>query len=137
MSDKGKKVYSPDITTYSFEGTDGVSRTFAYAIVAPFRIVSRVMHNICILPADLSERYADGLLIIATIMSVLGLIDLFVFHKWVLIVSQLPLFPIAFKMRNSARIAIDQQAEDPIIDVDKVKVTEMATEVYDELDKIL
>lgn len=135
--DKGRKVYSPDITSYNFEGNEGISHTIAYVLVAPFRIVSRVMHNIFILPADLQEQFASGLLLVAGIMTVLGIVDLVAFRKWVLVVSQLPLFPVALKMRRSAATAIEQQAEDPVIDVDRAHITEMATSVYDELNKII
>lgn len=134
---KGKKVYSPDITSFSFEGNEGIAHIFAYVLVAPFRIVSRVMHNILILPANLQEQYARGLLIIGGFMTLLGAIDLIVFKKWVLLVSQLPVFIISHKMKQSAQYAIEQQAEEPIIDVDREEVNAMAESVYEELDKIL
>lgn len=132
-----RKVYSPDITSFKFEGSEGISKIVSYVLVAPFRIVSRVMHNIFILPANLEGQFADGLFVIAGIMTVLGLVDLIAFHKWVLLVSQLPLFPLGYKMRQSSAIAMEQQEEENIIDVDKQEVRRQALEVYDELDKII
>lgn len=138
MKDSGKrKVYSPDIHPYSFEGKGGLLSTISYFIVAPIRLVSRLMHNIFVMPADIQDEFAEGLMVVAAATAVLGLIDLVVFHKWVLLVSQLPLFPIAYKVRKSALEAKKIAQEKPTVDIDTTAVTDLVNTVYDELTKVI
>ncbi len=132
-----KKVYSPDIVVYDFEGAKGVSSTVAYVLVAPFRIVSRVMHNIFVMPANIQDEFAEGLLVVASLVSVLGLVDLVVAHKWVMLVSQLPLFPIAIGLRKRALEAVAKKGNDPIVDVDKEEVLNRAYTIWDDINKVI
>lgn len=132
-----RKVYSPDIEPYSFEGKNGILGTISYIIVAPIRLVSRVMHNIFVMPADLQVDFAEGLFVVAGAVSLLGLVDLLVWHKWVMLVSQLPLFPFAYKLRQSAIKSRGLAKKKRIVDVDKEQVGELMETIYDELDKII
>lgn len=132
-----RKVYSPDIVVYSFEGRGGLIRTISFLLISPIRLVSRVMHNIFVMPANLQKRYADGLLVVATLTFALGLIDLFVYHIWCLAVSQIPLFFIALKLRNKAAIAEDISSEKREVDIDTGQVEELVETIYDDLDAII
>lgn len=132
-----RKVYSPDIVPYSFEGKGWALGTFASIVVAPIRLVSRVMHNVFIMPAGLMADYAEGLLIVAGATALLGLADLLLFHKWVLLFSQLPLFPVALRLRKSAVKAEKLSKEQRIVDMDEVQVEELLETVYDELEKVI
>lgn len=134
---RGTKVYSPDIKPYSMEGKGGLLRTISYIIVAPIRLVSRVMHNIFVMPANIQDEFAEGLMVVAGLTAILGLVDLIVFKKWVLLVSQLPLFPIAYKVRKDALSAKVVAKEKPVVDIDKAEVAALATTVYDDLEKIM
>lgn len=135
MDNQKRKVYSPDITPYSFEGRGGLFHTIAYFIVSPFRLISRVMHNIFVMPANIQDEFAEGLLVVAACVSVLGLIDLLVYHKWVLLVSQLPLFPIAIKVRKNALEAKEIASTSRTVDIDTEQVSALVEGVYDELKK--
>lgn len=132
-----RKVYSPDIQPYSFEGKGWVLGTFASIVVAPIRLVSRIMHNIMVMPADLQVEYAQGLLVVAGAVTALGAIDLLFFHKWVMLLSQLPLFPVALKLRASALKASSASKELRHVDVDRKQVEELTETIYDDLDKIV
>lgn len=132
-----RKVYSPDITPYSFEGKGGLFNTISYFIVSPFRLISRVMHNIFVMPANIQDEFAEGLLVVACCVTVLGLIDLIVYHKWVLLVSQLPLFPIAIKIRKNALEAKDIASTSRTVDIDTEQVAHLIETVYDDLNNVV
>lgn len=138
MSDSTKrKVYSPDIVLYSFDGKGWVLGTITSILIAPFRLVSRVMHNIFVMPADIQDKYAEGLFVVAGLVSLLGFIDFIFFHKWVLLVSQLPLFPLAYKIRKSALKAKSISKKKRVVDVDYDELEKLAEAVYDDLNKII
>lgn len=134
-----RKVYSPDIVSYKFEGTEGLAHTIAFALVAPFRIVSRVMHNIFVMPANIQDEFAEGLFVVAIVVGALGVVDLFVYGKWALLISQIPLLPISIVLRRKALLAVEQQAEEPTVDMSGAseEAKQMAASVYDDLEKLL
>ncbi len=134
---KSTKVYSPDIRPYSFEGKGGLLSTISYTIVAPIRLVSRIMHNIFVMPANIQDEFAEGLMVVAGCTAVLGLIDLILYGKWLLLVTQLPLFPIAYKIRQRALSSKAAAREKRTVDIDIAQVTKLSNSVFDDLDKIL
>ena len=82
----GDKVYSSDLQTFSLEGTSGIFGTVASLLVGPIRLLSRVTNNIMVLPANLLESYADGVVVIGAILAALGVVDWLVFDKWQLLI---------------------------------------------------
>lgn len=132
----GMKVYSPDIKPYSFEGRSGVFGTLLSIIVAPIRITTRVMHTIFILPADMQVEYANSLYLMSIIMGVIGVVDLFVYKKWPLLVSQIPVLYYATRLRNQAQksTAIAQAKRE--VDIDRDQVGELCNTIYDDLEQI-
>lgn len=138
MRDDGKrKVYSPDIHPYSFEGSSGLLNTISYLIVAPFRLVSRVMHNIFVMPANIQDEFAEGLFVVALLTSILGVVDLVFYHKWVLLISQLPLFPVAYYVRKKALAAKEVAKSKRTVEIDYDQVEELVSTVYNDLNKIV
>lgn len=133
----GKRVYSPDIEPYSFEGKSGLFNTISFIITAPIRLVTRVMHNLLVMPANVQEAYADGLLVVALLTAALGVIDYIMFHKWVLVVSQLPLIPLAIKVKKDATAARGAAKEKRKVDIDKGQISALVGTVYDDLNKVL
>lgn len=133
---KNQKVYSPDIKPYSLEGKGGLLNTISYTIVSPIRLVSRVMHNIFVMPANIQDEFAEGLIVVAIATGVLGLVDLIVFKKWMLLATQIPLIPYAYKKRKDALSSKEVVKKKPVVDIDKARVTELAQSVYDDLEKL-
>lgn len=133
----GDKVYSPDLQTYELEGTTGLFGTIASLVVGPIRIVSRVMHNIMILPANLLDDYARGLLVISILFTGLGLADLIVFRKWPLVVSQIPVLIIAAVLRQRTSKAAIVAAQKREVEIDDEQVQELANSLYRELDIVI
>lgn len=138
MTDYSKcKVYSPDVVPYSFEGKRGIIGTVAYTFVAPIRLVSRIMHNIWVMPADIQDEFAEGLFVVAGIVAALGLVDLLVWHKWVLLASQIPLFPYAYFTRKAALEASELAHKKREVDFDYEQIETLVGGVYDELNKVI
>ncbi len=131
------KVYSPDITPYSMEGADGVYNTISSILIGPIRLLIRVPHNIMILPANLLDSYATGLLQVGAIMGLLGVIDYIIFHKWPLLVSQIPVLFIAYSMKKKASHAVRKSDELREVDINFQEVKDMCETVYTELDNAL
>lgn len=131
------KVYSPDVTPYSFEGRSYFFGTLVSFVVAPIRLLSRVMHNIFILPANLQEGYASALLLVSGVLMALGVLDLFIFHKWPLLVSQIPALLYAMRLRRHANLSQRAAADLRKVEIDEEAVEEAAGEIYDEFSKIL
>lgn len=102
--DTGKrKVYSPDITPYSMEGNSGLFGTISSLIVGPIRLVSRVMHNIFVLSADMQKDYAEALIRMSVVFGFIGVCDFFVFHKWPLLIAQIPALILGLRLKNQAQ----------------------------------
>ena len=132
-----RKYYSPDIVPYSLEGRSGVFGTLSSIAVAPIRLVSRVMHNIQILPAPLLKDYAESLLLVGGALLIIGIIDWFVFNKWPLMVSQVPVLILAFVFRSRAIASAAQAEEKREVDINVEQVESLCSEIYGELDKIM
>lgn len=135
--EEDKRVYSPDIPTYSFEGQSYFLGTILSFLVAPIRIVTRVMHNIIILPADLKEDYAKSLMVTSTVLLILGIFDWVVAGKWMLCVSQVIPLIYAVKLKSSAHQSVELAREKREIEIDMDEVTNICESVYDELNVIL
>ncbi len=135
--DNNQKVYSPDIKPYSFEGRSGVFGTLLSFIVAPIRITTRVMHTIFILPANMQETYANGLFWVSAIMLVLGLADLVLYHKWPLVVSQIPCLYYAVKLKGQASLSTQKAQAKREVDINFDEVETLCNTVYDDLEKIV
>lgn len=136
-SNKMSKVYSPDITPFGMEGKSGATGILLSFVVAPIRLVSRVIHNICILPANLLEEYANALIFVSGVMLGLGIVSFFVEKKWCLLVSQIPALYIALRLKAQARRSVDIAEEKREVDIDLDLVTENCSAIYNELDKII
>ena len=134
---EGTKVYSPDIKPYSFVGRSGVFGTLLSIIVAPIRIVTRVMHTIFILPANMQEAYADSLMLISLMMAALGVLDLLFYHKWPLLVSQIPAFYYSTRLKKQAKQSTAIASVKREVDIDYDGVEELCESIYDDLEKIV
>ena len=102
-----------------------------------FRSVSRVMHNIFVMPANIQDEFAEGLFVVALLTSILGVVDLVLYHKWVLLVSQLPLFPVAYYVRKKALTAKEVAKSKRTVEIDYDQVEELVSTVYNDLNKIV
>ena len=133
----GKKVYSPDVSNYELDGETTVFKTASSLLVGPVRIVSRVMHNIMILPANLLASYAQGLLMVSAVMFLLGVVDYIVFQKWPLLISQVPAMLLALHLSKKAKRAIEVAQDKREVDINDAEVVEMCNGIYDELDAVI
>lgn len=140
MADENKvtrKVYSPDIQPYSFEGSSGLFNTISSIFVGPIRLLMRVPHNIMILPVDLLADYASGLIVTCIVMIALGFVDYVVFHKWPLLVSQLPVLIVATRLRARASRYVGKEEEKREVNIDYEQVQNLCATVYDEIDNAI
>lgn len=135
--DDSVKVYSPDIKPYSMEGRSGIFGTLLSFVVAPIRLLTRVMHNIFILPANLIEDYANALMLVSSIMLGIGVIDFFFYEKWPLLVSQLPALYYASVLKKQARKSTQIALEKREVDIDTEQVQTLCNTIFDELNEII
>lgn len=136
LNEEGK-VYSPDIHPYSFEGRSGVFGTLSSIVVAPIRVITRVVHDIFILPANLLEEYAKSLMLVSIILLVIGLFDFFVYKKWPLVVSQLPAIYYAYILKRQASKSTQLALKKRTVDINTDNVEELCNTVFDELNKAI
>ena len=129
------KVYSPDIKVYSMEGRSGLFNTILTIIVGPIRLVTRVMHNIFILPANLLEDYANALMLCSIVVGGIGLIDLVVYKKWPLIVSQIVPLLYSLRLGRQAKASTFMAKKKRSVEINVEAVEELCGEVYTEIDK--
>lgn len=136
-SNELRKVYSPDITPYSFEGDSYFVGTTLSILVAPIRLITRVMHNIFVLPADMQKGYANSLLIVSAALLGIGVFDYLYAGKFILVLSQIPVLIYAVQLRKKAvkseRLAHAKRE----IEIDEDQINEACSNIYNELDTIL
>lgn len=135
--DKVSKVYSPDIIPYSFEGESYFFGTVLSFLVAPIRIVTRVTHNIFILPAQLQEGYANTLLLISGVLLGIGVVDVIFANKWPLLVSECIVLIYALWLRRNAHNSVKVFGAKREVALDEDAISEVCSEVYDDLNKII
>lgn len=133
----GAKVYSPDLGVFSLEGRSGVFGTLASIIVAPIRISTRVVHNVFSLPANLAYDYSNALLITSVVMLVMGIVDLFLYKKWPLLVSQIPAIYYATRLKKRAMKSKAKAEEERIVDINVQEIEELCNTVYTELNEAI
>lgn len=133
----GDKVYAPDIQTFELDGPPGVFGTIASIVAGPVRIVSRVMHSMLVLPAKLLKSYGDGLLLTGAVLGVLGILDLVLYAKWPLAVSQIPVVFAGLWYRNKAAQCLPEDAPKREVEIDNEQVNELVNSIYSELDLVL
>ena len=132
-----EKVYSPDLKTISFEGLTGVFNIIGSVVTAPVRLLLRVVHNIVILPADLMLSYAESLFLVGVVLEIIGIFDFFILHKWVLLVSQVPVIILAVKLKSSASRSVTIARQKTEVEIDTEKIEELCNEISTELDAIV
>lgn len=135
--EKQKKVYSPDVVPYSFEGESYLLGTFMSIVVAPIRIVSRVLHNIVILPGDMQLGYSNSLLIVSSILMVIGLLDAMLVGKWPLFISQIPVLLYAMYLKKQATLSSRKKNVKRDIEINTEVVEEMCNSIYDDINNVL
>lgn len=131
------KVYSPDIEPFSLEGELGLFNSISSIFVGPIRLLIHIPHNIMILPANLLEEYAMGLLIVGSILLLLGIFDYLLFKKWVLFASQIPVIFVALSFKKKASFAVEKNNTPREVDIDYAEVKDVCMTVYDEIDSAL
>ena len=129
----GRKIYSPDLKTFDLEGSSGVFNTLSSIIVGPVRIVTRVMHNIMILPPNLLQAYTRSLQIVGCIMAIFGVVDLVVFRKWPLLVSQIPVVIVATRVNKQASKASAKTRKKHKVEIHYEEVQTLCESIYDEI----
>lgn len=130
----GDKVYSPDLSNFELEGPSGVFGTIASFVTGPIRLVTRVFHNIPILPADLQKEYFNSLLFTSVAVTLIGVVDFVVYRKWPLLLSQLPLIFLSIKQSNKAARVLSQAQVKREVDIDQQQVAELCESVYDKIE---
>lgn len=136
-NNESRKFYSPDIQMYDLSGAPGVLNTIVSVVVAPIRLLTRVMHNIFVLPANLIEEYAKSLFIVASCMVVLGVLDLFLYKKWPMVVSQLPVFYYASVLKKQARKSTLISLHKREVDIDTERIETICNTVFEELKNVI
>ena len=125
--------YAPDLLEFELEGEKGIFSLITSFIVGPIRLVSRILHNIAFLPADLAKSYSNGLIAVASMMVFIGIVDLLFFGKWPVLVSQIPVCAMALRFRKKATKAISVTAEKREVHIDNDQVNAMCETTYDEM----
>lgn len=131
------KTYSPEIQSFKLNDDKGVINLVAALFVSPIRFVVRVMHNICVLPANLLKEYAEGLKSVGFIMLAVGIIDLILYSRWPLLVSQVLVIILAFSLKKKSSRAISIAAKRDSVDIDYSKIEEILNTVYDRIDNAI
>lgn len=132
-----QKVYAPDIDNYEFEGRSGLFGTVAALFVGPVRLVMRVVHNIVILPVDFLPSYVSALSLVSASMTVLGIIDYLAFHRWPLLVSQLPVFIYGRYLRHRIKMSASSSEGVREVEIDTEQIEAACNSITDELDTIV
>lgn len=130
------KTYSPEIKSFSLDDK-GAINLVAALFVSPIRFVVRVMHNICVLPANLLKDYANGLQLVGFVMLAIGVIDFVLYRRWPLLVSQIPVIMLASSLKKKASKAVSIAAKKDSVDIDYSKVEEILNTVYDRVDNAI
>lgn len=130
------KTYSPEIKSFSLDDKGAVNLVAAL-FVSPIRFVVRVMHNICVLPANLLKDYANGLQLVGFVMLAIGVIDFVLYRRWPLLVSQIPVIMLASSLKKKASKAVSIAAKKDSVDIDYSKVEEILNTVYDRVDNAI
>ena len=130
------KTYSPEIKSFSLDDK-GAINLVAALFVSPIRFVVRVMHNICVLPANLLKDYAEGLQLVGFVMLAIGVIDFVLYRRWPLLVSQIPVIMLASSLKKKASKAVSIAAKKDSVDIDYSKVEEILNTVYDRVDNAI
>lgn len=134
----GDYVYSQDLVTFDIDGNHSLIFTIISVIISPIRLIMRSVHNIVIMPDTLKLHYYEELLKISAILAAIGLIDLVVYHKWVLIISQIPVILYSLKRIPSLKIIEEkEEVELQEIEIDTKKVEVECNKIFDILDDIL
>ena len=128
-------IYSPDVQTFSFEGTSGIFGAIASLFVAPLRCTIRVMHNIALLPAPLLMTYSKSLAVCSFVLFLVGAVDYIAFRRWPLLVAEvLSLCISGFLYSNSKRYSPTESLR--IVEIDTKAVEESCNDLYDKLSEI-
>lgn len=136
-SSSENKVYSPDMQVYEFEGKTGLFGTIASIVVGPVRLIMRVLGNIMVLPTRLMLSYSEGLLIVSGMLLFIGAIDIIVYGKWPLLVSQIPALILALRLRAKSILltkTIDIKSE---VQIDTKQVEDLCNSAIVEFDAII
>ena len=133
----GDKVYSPDLSNFELSGPTGVFGTIASIVTGPVRLVTRVLHNIPILPADLLKEYYQSLFITSTTLACVGLVDLVFYNKWLLFVVQIPLIGISLTQPKKINKILKAASVKHEVEFDSQRVADMCEKVYDDIEKEL
>lgn len=131
------KVYSPDLQPYSFEGRSGIFGTLLAFAVAPVRVVTRVVHNVFIMPANMLGDYAKSLLLVSCVLLGLGVLDMIMFGKWPLLVSQVPALYYALRLKAQSAKSVQAAMTKREVDIDTSQVEELCSSIYDELNEVI
>lgn len=136
-SSSENKVYSPDMQVYEFEGKTGLFGTIASIVVGPVRLIMRVLGNIMVLPTRLMLSYSEGLLIVSGILLFIGAIDIIVYGKWPLLVSQIPALILALRLRAKSILLTKTIDVKPEVQIDTKQVEELCNSAIAEFDAII
>lgn len=133
----GDLVYSPDLQTYDLAGSRGLLSTVSSFIIGPIRLVSRVSTNIAILPSSLTKAFGNSLLIVGGCFSLLGLVDLLLFKKWPLLVSQVPVIIYGLQQRRSGESSLKKEKAKREVVVDTEALNDYCNTLETEIHKAL
>lgn len=133
----GEFIYAPDVMVQELDGKHNLIFSLVSVIISPVRVCLRVMHNIAIMPAKLKKEFLNELITVSIAMEAIGLVNLFLNHKWPLAISQIPVLLYAYRARNTVVIAVEKDAEVTEVDIDSEQIEQMCVSVYDKLDSVL
>ena len=132
-----KLSYAKDIAVYSFEGATGIAGTISSLLVAPIRIMVRVPQSIAVLPCHLLKQYSEALFLVGCFALSVGLLDLALYKKWVLLVSQIPIILLAVYLRRISSRPNKKAEDKRTVEFDDEQIVELCDSIYPELDAVI
>lgn len=103
----------------------------------PLMFIIKMTTHIAIMSAKEREVFLKNLLITSIIFEVIGVIDLVFYHRWPLVVAQIPIILYVLRARDKVSIAIERDAVVEQVKIDTEQVEKLGMTIYDDLDKIV
>lgn len=126
--------YSPDIDEFSFEGASYFFGLIASIVVAPIRLVMRVMHMIALLPAKLMVVYLRYLIGVSVAMVVVGVVSFIFDGKWIILASQAIVLVASLFLSTTLKYDAEDESSVRQLDIDEEEVEAICNGIYEELD---
>lgn len=105
--------------------------------VDPLMFIIKMTTHIAIMSAKEREVFLKNMLVTSIIFEVIGVIDLVFYHRWPLVVAQIPVIIYVLRARDKVSIAIERDAVVEQVKIDTEQVEKLGMTIYDDLDRIV